>query len=695
MIFLIFLLSIVGAQASSYTCKTQYDDLGIPHVTTSSVEEQYYCFGFQHGTDRAWEMDFFRRLAQGRNAEVLGFSQLKSDLMMRFLNLEEKANSLWRDFPADAKKMLETYAEGVNEGFKTGQHAREFQDAGYTPEKWVPEHSLLVLLIQSFDQTRKTFYRDYEEEKDKESWGTKAATLFDDDKLPWLNTIIKDGEYPKKKATAPVTTSVRQQTLKFWANFPQLFGEETGSNNWVVSGKKSASGNAILANDPHLDLKTPIFWYWIHLKNKEKSLIGGSVPGVPVIASGTNGKVAWGLTNAYINTADSIFASDLKPEDMISIRPWVKIKFWFFTIPFFFKSFEQTKDGYRVLPLEITSEYKLLLRWVGFHLKPADILPMFDMGDVKDVTQMNEVLSRVGLPAWNYVFADTNGDIGYRVIGRAYKHTSKLPYGIPLMTMAEIRREDYLAKDEIPQVLKPKRGYIYSANNRHWPEDSAFYGGRGYSPAFRGFRIDELLQSSQTISSTKLIQCDRQVVDARFFLKTILKHIKSPELENWAMDAQDDSKALPLYRRFMDIMMENWKVNEIALYRLLEKPSKIQKKEMRRFFKMATKDVQGRTWGEIHRLGFGHLSKNPNWTYSPEIAGVGDNQTVDPGTSKWNSERKVYEQSSGASMRMIIEMSKTPSIELALPGLNRNYTEQSAMNPWESWKTCQYTKISF
>lgn len=693
MIFFLLLL-VSWAQASTFSCNTQYDDLGIPHIKTSSEEEYYYCFGLQHATDRAWEMDFFRRLAQGRNAEVLGFSQLKSDLMMRFLNLEEKANELWKDFPVDARKKLEAYADGVNEGFKSGKGAREFIDKGYEPEKWLPEHSVLVLLIQSFDQTRKSFFFDYEEEKKKEVWGKKAEELFDEDNLPWNNTILKDGEY-QKKALETKKTSYLQGGVKLWADFPKLFGEETGSNNWAVSGKKSASGKAIFANDPHLDLKTPMFWYWLHIQSPHTNMIGASVPGAPIIASGTNGNVAWGLTNAYINTADAIFAKDLPKSSIVSIRPWVKVKFWFFTIPFFFKTFETTSDGYRVLPLEIESEYKMLLRWTGFSLKANDVLSMFDMPSVKNVTEMDSLLSKMHLPAWNYVFADKTGDIGFRVVGKSYKHTHKLPFGIPVMTMDEIRKEEFLSAEEMPHVLKPKRNYVYTANHRHWPADAAFYGGRAYSMPFRGFRIEELLQEKQTPGSFKNIQCDRQVVDARFFLPKILQVIKSPDLESWTYTSEDHSLALPLYRRFMDVMMENWKVNENALYRILLKPSLVQRKEMRRFFKMAQKDVKGKNWSDIHKLGFVHLSKNAEWKFSPEIAGPGDNHSVDPGTATWNPERKVYEQTSGASMRMIIEMSERPVVELTLPGLNRNYTEKSSMNPWESWKACRYTRISF
>lgn len=693
-LFIITSLLVMNS-AWSFTCKPQYDSLGIPHETSSSLPEMYYCFGYHHGKDRAWEMDFLRRVAQGRNAEHLGFAHLKSDLMMRLLNLPERAKNLWDAFAPEERVFFQHYVDGVNAGFQIGKEAKEFKDLGYEPEAWTPQDSLTLLFTQSFDQTRKTFFKDYQEEKSKEDWGDKAAALFDHDGMPWENTILKNGEYLKKAASK--TSQIRaQEKVKLWAPFPTIFGEESGSNNWVVSAKNSKTGKAILANDPHLDLKTPLFWYWLHLKSPEGEWIGASLPGVPVIATGTNGKVSWGLTNAYINTADVIFIKDPDESQFETIRPTVWVKFGPFKLPFFFKSFQRLKStGQPILPLELKRDDKMVVRWTGFSITPKDVLPIFDFLKAKNVVELDEVLKRFNIPAWNFVFADRKGDIGFRLVGKSYKHTEKLPWGIPMESMDEFLKEEYLDPMEKPHVLKPARGYIYTANNRHWPQDSAFYGGRGYTMAFRGYRIDELLQGKHDPESFKAIQCDTQVVDAKFFLPKLLKYVSSPELSNWDLAASDTSVPLSLYRRLMDISMEEWKVDEYALYRLLDNLSEDQKKDLKKFFERTKQDVQNRGWGEFHRLGFKHLSNDERWVFSPEIAGVGDNHTVNPGTSSWLPDKKIYQQFSGASMRMIIEMTDRPQIQLVLPGLNRDYSNNGKETPWQDWKNCKYTKVTF
>ncbi|WPU64845.1 penicillin acylase family protein [Peredibacter starrii] len=693
MLYLVLSFFLSSAFAATYECKATFGDLNIPHQKVQNQDEAAYCFGFHHAHDRAWEMDYFRRVGQGRNSEVLGFSQLRSDLMMRLLNLEELANKLWSEFPADRKRLLELYAEGANAGFIEGKRAKEFQDKGYEPEPWKPEHTVLILLLQSFDQTRKTFFRDYEEEKVKAKWGNLTEELFDEDHMPWESTILKEGEYLKKETSK--TTSTTHQNVKLWAEFPSVFGVESGSNNWAISAKKSKTGHAILANDPHLDLKTPMFWYWIKLETPEGKVMGASVPGVPVIVSGTNGKVAWGLTNSYLNAADVFFAKDAKDSDVETIRPTVWIKIWFFKVPFMFKSFERLKTGQRILPLETDSDKKLVLRWSGFSLKPEEIFPMFDLYKVNNVDEMNGLLTQIGLPSWNFVFADAKGNIGYHLIGKTYLDRSKNPYGISERTLAEIQNEEFLPVENRPQVLRPKREYVYSANNRHWPSDAAFYGGRGYSYSFRGYRIEEMLKDHEDPEAFKKIQCDRKVVDARFFLPKIQKYLNADEFRNWDMLATNDSKVLPLYRRLLDLTFEKWEVNEYALFKLLDDLDEKQILEFKTLFEMAKNDISNRSWSEVLRLGFAHMSKNESWVFSPELPGVGDSHSVDPGTAKWNEDRKVFEQYSGASMRMIIEMTEAPKIQLVLPGLNRDYTSSPETSPWESWRSCQYTTLAF
>lgn len=691
-IFVATLIFSFTVKANSQ-CSAQYDEMGIPHQDVKSTEDYYFCFGYHHGKDRAWQMDYFRRFAYGTNAEVLGYKHIKNDFMMRLLDLPSLALHLYQNFPQEYKKLLEHYSSGVNEGFKEGQNAEEFVELGYIPSTWEPVHSVAVLLLQSFDQTKKTFFFDIKEQE-KISWHSNAEELFDENKTPWLTTILKDEEYQKKESL-PIKTSQTSKEMKMWGSFPELFGTHSGSNNWVVDSKRSESGHAILANDPHLDLKTPLFWYWINLKSKEGNVIGASLPGLPFIASGTNGKVSWGLTNSYLNSADSIIITDLDKKEISSTRPVIWFKLGFLKLPFFFKSMEKFNDKYPVLPLEVSGVGPIVLRWSGYNLDASEITPMFELHKKADVEDVDRLLSSVGVPSWNYVFADTKGQIGYRMVGKTYKNEID-PFGVREMSTTEFLNPAFLEGDERPALLKPKRSYVVTANNQHWPTDSLYKGGRAYSLSFRANRIEEKLneQVKHNVESTKSIQCDLFVTDAKYFVPIIQKHLPDFLIE-WDFSAHDESKELSLYRRFIDILMDEWEVNESALYLLLDNLDKTRADQLKPLYEKATKEVAQRRWGELSILSFEHLSGNKRFQFSPLLSALGDEHTVGPGTTRWKEDEKQYEHFSGASMRMIVEMSDPVKIFINLPGKNREYQKGPLVGPWQDWRKCEYFQIAY
>lgn len=692
--FFILIFSSLSAKAA---CEgAVYDEHGITHQKVTSEKDYYYCFGFHHGSDRAWQMDFFRRLALGKNAEVLGMNHIKSDFMMRLLNIPALAQRLYQELTDDKKQILDWYAEGVNQGFETGKRAQEFLDLDFTPEKWLPEHSLFVMLLQSFDQTKKTFFFDVKEEEKLQIY-PDAKDLSRESTLPWFTSILKEGEYLKTSKKEVVEHSSSQAAPKLWAPFPEVFGKESGSNNWVISAKSTENKKAILANDPHLDLKTPLFWYWIHLEGHEQNVIGASLPGLPFIASGTNGLVSWGLTNGYMNSADSVSITDLSDSDVITSLPVIWFKFGFLKLPFFFKTLSFYKETYPKLPLDVPGKENVFLRWSGHILKAQDITAMFEVHKTRNVQEMDHVLARVGIPSWNFVFADVNGDIGYRMVGNTYEAVSE-PYGVQKMTAKEFENPKMLDKNQRPQALKPKRDFIVTANNQHWPHDSYFKGGSAYSMSFRAKTIeDHLIKTKKhTMDMQKKIQCDVTATDARFLVPLIQKVF--PEfLRQWDFNVSDESREIGLYRRLVDLLMETWKVDEAGLYRLLSDLREDKRKDLLELYNLAFAQTDNRPWKELIELPFEHLSGEKNFVYSPVLAGIGDKQTVNPGTARWDEKKKKYIHFSGASMRMIIEMGQPVKILLNLPGKNRDYQTLSSGNqtPWHQWRACEYFEVAF
>jgi len=659
----------------------------IPSFEEKSESQFYYCLGMLHGRDRAFEMDFFRRSGEGRNAEALGFKHLKTDLQMRLLNLIPLRDRLWSELDQEIKNKLETYSRGVNHGFSLGQKSPEFVLNGIELRPWKPQDSILVLLLQSFDQTRKTFYRDYEEELRRESSRTNVKDLFDESKTPWYQPIID----PKKNKLDEKTVRHEIKTFFKATALETIFGEESGSNNWVVDAQHTQSKNALFANDPHLDLKTPMFWYWI----KTDQIFGATLPGVPVVVSGTNNHVAWGLTNSYLNTANAVEITDITSTDLITFYPRVDIKFWFFKIPFFFKSFEKLKTGEPVLPLDLPSKKRMVLEWSGYHLKGRDLEGLFQLKKVQRIIEADNILKTIQLPSWNFVFADQQGKIGYRTIGKVFKSTADL-FGVQQKTLRQFYQPEFLKPDENPSLLNPTKGYIATANQPQWSTSYPLKFGGGHSLSFRAKRINQLLSSTKNhdLNSMKLIQCDTYATDAEYLLPLLLKIQSHDPLKKWDLRVHSESKEVGLYRRWIDLILEKENLDEVALYQSLLNPTQEMKKIVTLSFLKAKQDTMGRKWSDILKVNFPHFSLDEKLNFSPLQSGVGDKQTINPGSARWNEDKKIYEQFSGASMRLVIEMSEPIKVFFAMPGRNIHYQKgKNGFNPWESWAKCDYVEL--
>ncbi len=728
------LQSDMALRLKGMSCEVYQDPQAIPHVRPRDTQDAfavYACFGYLHGRDRAWQMDYFRRTAEGRTAEVLGRDQIRTDFFMRLLGLKELAERIYSTLPKVDQSRFWAYAEGVNRGFaealKLGSYELKALDYGLDP--WRAQDSIMLVLLQSFDQTKRVFQHSLNEEQWHEGFAQEASTLFANEDLPWDVSVLKPGEFPTKKAgvshaqSLPVeTSSQKAASYSFGYSFasldrafPEVFGSEAGggSNNWVLAPQRSKGGRAWLANDPHLSLKHPPFWYWAHVKGYDVSgklldVIGASLPGVPVVVSGANPWAAWGLTNAFLPAARVFYVPQADVEKLEAVRPWIWVRFWKFKFPFFFKTFQRTKTGLPVLPLPAPEGRALVLQWSGYGLVGSDISPLFDVGTSESASVLDRALSRVGVPTWNFVFADTQGSVGFRAVGRVFRLEGAPSFGVPRESLAKVEHEDsaqnrLLTASEMPHLLNPKRGFIATANNRQWPRQAKFDSGRGQCLGFRAFRIEELLakNSRHDLQSQREIQCDVQAVDARFLTPLLLRvlrehHLDAQQikgfklLEGWNFEANLNCRACGLYRRWVNEVMSLQRFNETALFRRLSSGASAElKKSVFESFVLVLNELPDfPKWGDLHRNYFRHLAGEGYFTAAP-IATPGDDFSVNPGTSDWQAGE--FKHRDGASQRMLVELSNPPVVYSVLAGSNRDLDQRDLAlldGPWQKWAQC-------
>lgn len=745
----------MASKLAGTKCKFFEDSQGIAHVHAEDELAAIACAGWVQAKDRGFQMDYFRRMAEGRSAEVLGKDMIRSDFIMRLVGLREHADALYEKMNPEERERWDAFAVGANHGFASarevgnGYEGYEFRELGYHPRPWSGRDSLAVLMLESFDQTRQSFGVQIQEEGQKKHYGADASSLFARDGVPWDTSILKPGEYsPKIKTTeirpksAPSVTNWALNAKKFFSDFPALKATRgEGSNNWVVSPSRSATGNAWFANDPHLDLKHPPFWKWVHITVEHGGnagtggtdpyidMIGAMLPGTPVIASGTNRHVAWGLTNSYLDAGRIYAVSKAEVGPLQSFRPKIWFKILGVKLPFVFKTYTRTAEGWPILPIEGPKGKVLVVRWTGYDLDPSEISPLFGLATVKNATEINETLSRVGVPSWNYVFADDQGSIGYRAIGRTIKNESVPAFGFSTgYDRQEATR--ILSPEEMPHSLNPKRGYLATANNRQWPSDSKYFPGRGHANGMRAFRIEELLRgtSKHDLKSLQRTQCDVQVTDARFILAPLLKHLARAmgngvtdirlgkmqsgqkqaldALTRWDLAANEQCEACGIYRRWTDRLMDAQNLNYNALFHVItqETLNPDLAKSLLDEFNAALKDlkIDGAhplpRWGAIHLASFSHLLGR-RFDATP-IGTPGDDETVNVGSSDWVDGH--YNHVEGASQRLIVEMSQPPKVYQVLAGSNSNMEKRdltdSSEGPageWQRWLHCQLRQREF
>jgi penicillin amidase len=717
---------------TSLSCDLWTDPQGLTHIRAPNERSAYACFGYTHARDRAWQLDFFRRTAQGRKAEILGREEIRTDFMMRLLGLYPHAQRIFSSLNSTHREWLEAYAQGVNQGLEIAiqEGVYEFQEWNYKPEAWQAVDTIALMLLQSFDQTRENFVTDYDEFNKFKKFGKEAPLLFLNDGLPWDTSILKPGEFPvatpapstRQEPPAPRANSSDVAQLRSFAEqFPELTPPiGVGSNNWVVSSERSKTGHAWLANDPHLELRHPSMWHLIHLQSPKLNVIGAAIPGIPLIVSGTNSNVSWGLTNSYLKAADlTLIPEEEIEKQRTQDRPVIWFKMGKIKLPFFFKTFERTIHDRPILPLDAPKGKKLVLNWTTYDLQAKDLDGLFELMSANSLTEIDTALSRIGLPSWNFVFAEKSGKIGYRAVGRTPRFEQKAPYGIREQSLADFEKrlttETVLTPDEMPHVLNPPRGWVATANNRQWPAEAKYYLGRSHRQGWREYRIEELLANGDKhdFDSLRRIQCDVQATDAKFLLPLLLKNTpEKPELsaalttlKNWDFQAGLECKACAVYRRWISRIRSQTELNLPALYRSLQSSSDEKFRALLSDSLLeALRDLKANpngnfpNWGDVHRCSFAHLSTRPGEKifFNNEIKTSGDEETVSPGSSRW--EQGVFQQNSGASQRLIVELSDPPAVYSILPGKMRDEAERDLHapdSPWSKWANCQYEKRLF
>jgi penicillin G amidase len=512
------------------------DEFAIPHIYAKNEHDLYVAVGYVLAQDRLWQMDLLRRVTLGRLSEIFGEGYVDTDVLLRALRYTEKSERILSTMDSAQVSCLEAFASGVNQYIQQqGKNLPpEFTLLGYTPEPWKPVHSMNLIGYMSWDL--------------KAGWSEMIldqvrAKVGDSLYRQLLPEVIKEKTlvYPLfKRDSLPVSLdkSLLSQSAVLEKLGLDIF---QGSNNWAVSGSRSTSGKPILANDMHLTLNIPGIWYQMHQVIQGKLDVSGLVlPGAPYVIAGHNERIAWGMTNTYVDNVDfyeeKINASNANQyeykgewKDMQIKKEVIKVKGG--------KSFDReiryTHRGPIVSGFKDIKDRVISMHWVGDEYS-NEMRSVYLVNRAGNWDQFKEAMKTFMAASQNTVYADVDGNIGlYCCAGVPIRKREGIQFILPGWT-DEYDWKGMLPFDLLPHSYNPPTGYVSSANNKTVGEDYPFHIGTWYSLPYRIDRIRELLSATDKHSpeSFKAIQADHVSVLARQMTPGIIQYLGSfPDLD--------------------------------------------------------------------------------------------------------------------------------------------------------------------
>lgn len=555
------------------------DSLAIPHIIAQNDEDLYRAVGYVMAQDRLWQMDLLRRVTTGRLSEIFGENLIETDLLLRSLRILEKSRLILSKTGPEIVKALEAFSDGVNQYIEQNEKSLplEFSVLGYKPEKWEPAYSLNIIGYMAWDLAGSTYSSEVIIYKLLEKFGQEKTQ----DLLPRFagraDMVYPDFKLDSQKLSFTEKLAAHQEILKGLG--AQIF---CGSNNWAVSGAKSVTGMPLFANDMHLGLNAPGIWYQMHhIVEGKMNVTGVVVPGQPLIVSGHNDSIAWGMTNLAVDDID-LYIEKINPEDsnqymfngewknfdirkeIIKIKGGGEVE----------KELRFTHRGPVISGFKNLSDV-ITMRWIGNDYSD-EMKGVYLLNRANNWEDFKNAISTFKSVSQNFVYADVNGNIGLYTGG-----------GVPIRkgngyTIMSGETDEYDWKgvvpfEQLPHSYNPESGFVSSANNKTVDDDYPYYIGIYFAQEYRIKRIRELLNQKEKLSIEDFteIQNDQNSVLVKKLHKDIVEILNKAELNdmeekaleiftNWDGEMSAEAAGPAVFESFYLILPKNILMDEMG-----------------------------------------------------------------------------------------------------------------------------------
>jgi penicillin G amidase len=505
---------------------------------TSSTHDAFFVQGFQVARDRLWQIDTWRRRGLGLLAEVWGASYAVQDRAARLFLFRGDMHAEWLAYASDTKNIATAFTAGIN-AFVTltredpSRLPLEFRELAYEPAFWAPSDVARIRSHGLFhnvahEVARALILRDFgpaaERLRRRREPGGELTVPEGLDLRVFPDDVLRD--YALAVAPAQLHGPVDASA----AGAARPVQADEGSNNWALAPERTATGRALLANDPHRTVSHPSLRYIAHLNAPGFDVIGAGEPALPGLSIGHNGHVAFGFTVFPVDQED-LYVYRTRPgqpteywyrerwEPMTVVReeipvrdaPPVPVELWF------------TRHGPVIRSVrESDAAFAIRAAWLEPGMAPY--LGSIETMRAHDAERFTAALNRWGAPGENLVYADEAGTIGWKAAGLTPVRPN-WDGTLPVPGDGRYEWSGFYDMDELPEEVNPARGWIATANEMNlpagFPEDRVIT--RDWAAPFRGERLAEVLGPATgcTVADMVRLQSDYVSGPARQMVRVL------------------------------------------------------------------------------------------------------------------------------------------------------------------------------
>jgi penicillin amidase len=524
-----------------------FDDRLVPHVFAQNDHDLYFAQGYLTARDRLWQMELQTHVAAGRVSEIVGPKALELDRYHRQMGMVHGARQTLRGFMADPNSqiMAEAYTAGVNAyitSLSPREYPLEYKLLAYAPEPWTPLKSTLLLKLMTMDLAGRS--DDFRMTNILQKYGPEVVQDLFPNYPSRMDPIVPPGTR-YDFTPVPIPPSPAGYTAEKAGTSPVEEPDPgIGSNNWVISAEKSATGYPILANDPHLRLSLPSIWYQMQLVGPGVNVYGATIPGAAGVVIGFNEQVSWGVTNVDADVMDWYevrFRDEAKTEYWHDQR-WKPVR----------RVVEEIKVRGLAQPVLDTVLYThhgpvvhspaprsaghdvpvgRAMRWIA-HEESNEYRSLYAINRARNYDDFVQALSHWTAPAQNFIYADIHKDIAIWPNG---KFPLKWPAQGKFVLDGSNPAHDWqgwVPHAHNPHVKNPPRGFVSSANQFSTDPSYPYYLNWRFDTYERGARINERLAAMEqaTPDSLRQLQNDNLGLHARDVLPALLPYVRRDHL---------------------------------------------------------------------------------------------------------------------------------------------------------------------